>query len=178
MTATTTATVEVLTAEVHVLKVGSRQITQSVAKQLDEALLEDMELFGRIRLTGALEGEHIIGRLSSTGALVRAQLRSKFSFPHISLYGDKEFVTICRTVAGVRRDARVRFEGRTVLVDIDSWQQCQQPEHFIPGGCAVGTWRSNGFSDRIREQIAFHDANMAPHLAAHDLPLIVLAGLR
>ncbi|MCV7316314.1 hypothetical protein H7J77_12285 [Mycolicibacillus parakoreensis] len=51
---TTTATVETLTAEVRVLQVGNRQITLSVAKQLDafdlcqdEAL--DFTPFGRIR---------------------------------------------------------------------------------------------------------------------------------
>lgn len=44
------ATVEVLTAEVRVLMVGSRQVTLSVYKQLDVAILgREFEIFGRIR---------------------------------------------------------------------------------------------------------------------------------
>jgi hypothetical protein len=49
MTNTATATVEVLTAEVRVLMVGSRQVTQSVFRQLDE--IEPgfyIEPFGRV----------------------------------------------------------------------------------------------------------------------------------
>ena len=44
-----TATVEVLTAEVRVLMVGSRQVTLSVARQLDEAEPDWILPFGRIR---------------------------------------------------------------------------------------------------------------------------------
>lgn len=44
------ATVEVLTAEVRVLMVGSRQVTLSVYKQLDVATLgRNFEIFGRVR---------------------------------------------------------------------------------------------------------------------------------
>jgi len=46
------ATVEVLTAEVRVLMVGSRQITLSVVRQLDKADPGEIKPFGRIR-TGA-----------------------------------------------------------------------------------------------------------------------------
>ena len=77
----TTATVETLVAEVRVLKVGSRQITLSVAKQLDEVPVFELEPFGRIHC-----GEHwadpvahaahdpiqLIGRHITTGALVKA----------------------------------------------------------------------------------------------------------
>lgn len=64
MTTTDTAAVQSLTAEVYVLYIGDRQITQSVAKQLDEADPGDLEPFGRVRLTGKGfdEGEWIIGR--------------------------------------------------------------------------------------------------------------------
>lgn len=76
---TNQATVETLTAEVRVLTVGNRQITQSVAKQLDFAPYEDVEPFGRVRLTGKGfddgKGDHrlwVIGQHKSTGALVRS----------------------------------------------------------------------------------------------------------
>jgi hypothetical protein len=54
-----TATVETLTAEVRVLMVGSRQVTLSVAKQLDSTIYESLEPFGRVRLG---DGVKIIGR--------------------------------------------------------------------------------------------------------------------
>lgn len=58
---TTTATVETLTAEVRVLMVGNRQITVSVARQLDWFEVDDDEAqdfrpFGRVR-TGDKSGE-------------------------------------------------------------------------------------------------------------------------
>jgi hypothetical protein len=44
-----TATVETLTAEVRVLIVGSRQVTLSVFRQLDEVHPEEIKPFGRVR---------------------------------------------------------------------------------------------------------------------------------
>jgi hypothetical protein len=43
-----TATVEVLTAEVRVLQVGSRQVTLSVYRQLDHVPAAEIEPFGRV----------------------------------------------------------------------------------------------------------------------------------
>lgn len=48
-TRSSTATVETLTAQVHVLQVGNRQITLSVAKQLDRRRYDAIEPMGRIR---------------------------------------------------------------------------------------------------------------------------------
>lgn len=50
MTQQSTATVETLTAEVRVLMVGNRQITASVAKQLDQVHITAIEVFGRIAI--------------------------------------------------------------------------------------------------------------------------------
>lgn len=76
MAGTTTATVETLTAEVRVLAVGSRQITLSVAKQLDDIPWEDLEPMGRVNLgikyrRGETEFLDVIGRDCETGALAR-----------------------------------------------------------------------------------------------------------
>jgi hypothetical protein len=82
---TTTATVEVLTAEVRTLMVGSRQVTLSVYRQLDGVggvgweWMKDFEPFGRVHdskdesefMPGVL---FLIGRHRETGALVRAWL--------------------------------------------------------------------------------------------------------
>ncbi|QDQ98106.1 hypothetical protein [Tomitella fengzijianii] len=64
MTSTDTAAIQSLAAEVRVLQIGNRQITQSVAKQLDTARPQDLEPFGRVRLTGKDfdELDWIIGR--------------------------------------------------------------------------------------------------------------------
>jgi hypothetical protein len=87
MTATTTARVEVLTAEVRTLVVGSRQLTLSVYNQLDRVRLAFIELFGRVRVRGHCDDGYygsrvnpdcpgdcldVVGRSISTGALVRA----------------------------------------------------------------------------------------------------------
>jgi hypothetical protein len=75
MTGPATATVEVLTAEVRVLMVGSRQVTLSVARQLDEIDGYEITPFGRIE-TGRKHGPRetvveVIGR-AEDGALARA----------------------------------------------------------------------------------------------------------
>lgn len=71
------ATVEVLTAEVRVLMVGSRQVTLSVARQLDEVEPDEITPFGRIQ-TGKRLGDfyaaaafvEVIG--SAEGVLARS----------------------------------------------------------------------------------------------------------
>jgi hypothetical protein len=63
-----TATVETLAAEVHVLKVGSRQITMSVYNQLDSVLSHEIEPFGRVRTK-----DDIWSRLEVVGRSLRPQ---------------------------------------------------------------------------------------------------------
>jgi hypothetical protein len=57
------ATVEVLTAEVRVLMVGSRQVTLSVYGQLDVVPLSVMTPFGRVRLRGDTQWRDEYGHL-------------------------------------------------------------------------------------------------------------------
>ena len=74
VTKNTTAAVEVLTAEVRVLMVGSRQVTMSVYNQLDLVADCQIEPFGRVAPKDA-QGRyvHVVGRSRVTGALVRAR---------------------------------------------------------------------------------------------------------
>ena len=73
---TTTARVEVLTAEVRVLQVGRRQVTLSVYRQLDRVDPDEIEPFGRVNVeapSGSWLGERqveVVGRHVETGALV------------------------------------------------------------------------------------------------------------
>jgi hypothetical protein len=70
-----TATVETLTPEVRVLQVGNRQVTMSVAKQLDSVPLAEIEVFGRVSVSvwgSDRDNVELIGRSTNTGALVRS----------------------------------------------------------------------------------------------------------
>lgn len=79
MSTIATATVETLTAEVRALHVGQKQITLSVAKQLDRCSYEQLEPFGRVRTGRKDERDpdhessiEVVGRHRQTGALVWA----------------------------------------------------------------------------------------------------------
>ena len=84
---TTTARVEVLTAEVRVLMVGSRQITLSVFRQLDRVDSALIEPFGRVRDKPADPGSDrviVVGRSARPadhGALVRSSLSAQLRAP-------------------------------------------------------------------------------------------------
>jgi hypothetical protein len=70
-----TATVEVLTAEVRVLMVGSRQVTMSVYNQLDEVYCGEIETFGRVSPPRASDDFiYVVGRSNDLGDLVRSYL--------------------------------------------------------------------------------------------------------
>jgi len=67
------AKVEVLTAEVCVLKVGSRQVTLSVYNQLDCIPHRQIDPFGRVNPKDAQsERVYVVGRDRETGVLARA----------------------------------------------------------------------------------------------------------
>jgi hypothetical protein len=67
------ATVEVLTAEVRVLMVGSRQVTLSVYGQLDKVSPDQIRPFGRVAPRDALPGRiYVIGKKSDGHELVRS----------------------------------------------------------------------------------------------------------
>lgn len=70
-----TAMVEVLTAQVRVLMVGSRQVTLSVFRQLDEVDFEEVIPFGRVRDRNSDSYRDIIGIHIKDGSLVRAPLQ-------------------------------------------------------------------------------------------------------
>lgn len=161
-----TATVETLTAEVRVLMVGSRQVTLSVARQLDEVDLVDVEPFGRVNISDT--GTFVVGRHKQTGALVRAK---------VSVWQGQPFVapTAGRvTVSPAIRPAdggvyRLMFRQRRFDVS---------KEHVVLGVCDDAWEAADGVLTEIEAQISEHDRVVAMHKAAQALPLIVLAGLR
>ena len=72
------AVVEVLTAEVHVLMVGNRQVTLSVFRQLDWVDNDAIEPFGRVRDPRSKTRHYVavVGRRLDGGSLVRSGVES------------------------------------------------------------------------------------------------------
>lgn len=69
------AHVQVLTAEVRTLMVGSRQVTLSVYNQLDSVRYTDIEPFGRVNPRQAEQDwYYVVGRERDDGTLVRSRL--------------------------------------------------------------------------------------------------------
>lgn len=62
--------VETMTATIHVLKLGNRQITLGMFKQLDTVSSEHVEVMGRVNHRYA----DLIGRHKRTGELVRTSV--------------------------------------------------------------------------------------------------------
>jgi hypothetical protein len=172
---TTTAHVEVLTAEVRVLMVGSRQVTLSVYSQLDIVRPDEIEPFGRVRPRDAEKDlVYAVGasaRDRDLGSLVRSQ----------------------RKRARPLRDAAEHYRDRAQLITkyravpdqgvLDQLGRLMQPTGW--------TWWTSGekqaWAKRLEQDIDtreyFDRAAQTERAAAgaeqwEALPLIVLAGLR
>src|SRR5215468_12451702 len=116
MSLAATALVETLTAEVRVLMVGNRQITLSVARQLDWCALEDLTPFGRVRLEAA-EPRVVIGRYEPTGVLRVARYRAGTEVAHLDKTDMGGTVTVCPTVTRGFPIIGLHFEGRQMTVE-------------------------------------------------------------
>lgn len=146
MSATTTAEVVTLEASVRVLQVGNRQITQSVAKQLDKVEPWRLDVMGRVKI-GA--DEFAIGRDLDSGDL--------------ALAAEHLCEVHYRRVAGVPRPTReeispawfsgeveisadysreVDDKGRTRQWKLEQWWVVTDPSHFLavdePCPCCLG----------------------------------------
>lgn len=181
---TDTATVETLTAEVRVLMVGNRQVTLSVARQLDEVPISELEAFGRIRLGKDLD-RYVIGRNVSDGSLVVSEYYIGQPSPLVCLDDLDGQVTVCRrdftngSSAYNQQDYKLKYGGRSIVVEAKAVKPCEIPEHQgYTSRDRCDYWHTNGTEDQITAVIAKADAWFAPHQAAAKLPLIVLAGLR
>lgn len=175
---TTTAMVETLTAEVRVLMVGSRQVTLSVAKQLDVVDLAELTTFGRVKLGREYDyviGADAYGRL----ALARYERHGLHSGPWINredLADGK--LTVCKARLGRDYLTLTYLGGRKIQVHREIVQDCGVPEHNSYRREQCDHWNTNGLESLIDEAIAKHDTLVARHKSAAKAPLIVLAGLR
>jgi hypothetical protein len=177
-----TATVEVLTAEVRVLMVGSRQVTLSVARQLDWVERSELEPFGRVRLVA---GEVLIGR-DPGGVLTLAELWPETpSVPIIHRDELAQPILVCLTTLSENRDemtggVTLPFEGEMVGFDhptFDLFPDCFQHEREGLPRCEQ-RWDFRGQERSIRALMVAHQHLTARRAADESLPLIVLAGLR
>ena len=100
--AAVTAEVQVLTAEVRVLMVGSRQVTLSVYRQLDWMLPEEITPFGRVRDDQTLKADN-----RATGTLKHV----------ISVIGTDENGNLVRS-SGNSRGVRVGHDNQLTSDDL------------------------------------------------------------
>lgn len=178
---TDTATVETLTAEVRVLMVGSRQVTLSVARQLDIVPLAELTVFGRVKINQDKinrDKDYVIGSDRDGRLAISEYYGNPMSTPFITrrdLVGSR--ITVCRTE--VISDGQVyslNYRGRRIEVETNAAQQCDVEHTSSTDGC--GTWHANGLDDQIQRSIIAYDAMVARQKDAAQSPLIVLAGLR
>lgn len=172
------AVVQTLVAEVRVLMVGSRQITLSVAKQLDRIPLSRLEAFGRIRVGG--EGELAIGRDSADGSLAVARYAARRLLPVISSADLSKPLFYCPggSVIPHQRQITVAYRARRIDIDQNCWTAAACGHRPMLSERCDADWEPNGNEGAIDAVLAKLDAEWALHKAASRLPLIVLAGLR
>ena len=182
-----TATIETLTAEVRTLMVGSRQVTLSVAKQLDEVNLKDLEVFGRVKIHK--DRTHVIGS-DQHGALAVARYEDHplFHRPWIGPehLGDTGTIYVC---SAWKTDYNgwysLRFAGGPSFeVDPEAVEKCGNTDHngYYSEGAKCESWSSNGMDSiivaELDSQSREKERMKALHAAAASSPLIVLAGLK
>jgi hypothetical protein len=191
MTASKTATVETLTAEVRVLMVGSRQVTLSVYGQLDTAEYEDAELFGRVSPKAAAHGYiYFVGMHRENGSLVRGSIpANKTAIQN----GNPDLWAAIRTRRSTAEHFAVfvkrHYEGQSYRCPKEDHSQCQVNVYVTANG---GSWKNRQI-DAVQADIQCLEADAAELQGIGDqevaealalaaqvtaLPLIVLAGLR
>jgi len=189
-----TATVETITAQVRVLMVGSRQVTLSVARQLDSVEPAEIDPFGRVRL-GTDQSCEIIGRSKITGALVRS-LYPQYSLTPTVLAADIYPVRI-RTLRHVDKFAlfqldatssknsptQFRVDSEAIDVDYDEFSRYDSGNPPKKGWSAVDpTGSCDSPFDVVKNVVMrlWDGIKACEELsrAFDSLPLIVLAGLK
>lgn len=177
-----TATVETLTAEVRTLVVGSRQITLSVAKQLDIVPLDTLQIFGRVKVNvGKDPANYVIGT-STDGTLALAAYEHPFR-PERPYIGEQDLdggkITACAREMETRT---LEAEGVIFEASRKVLAACGIAGHDRYSSAQCAHWSPNGLEDLIWEslvnQTARNAADKSLNLAAAESPLIVLAGLR
>lgn len=173
-----TAAVKVLTAEVRVLMVGSRQVTLSVYRQLDWTGPDEIEPFGRVHDSqddkSKVPGEVFVVGVHTSGTLARASEPP----PKITIDGTDlvEISQGSQLHSGVAHDP----DGRLVIV---TWDRSKVRRDYGFGNGPHWRWRGGDgtadlFMAQVAEKTAEYDEAEYRYQQWKALPLIVLAGLR
>lgn len=188
MTTTSTASeavVTTLTAEVRTLVVGTRQVTLSVAKQLDIVPLVDLTVMGRVHLS---DDRYVIGAApDGTLALARYQKRWYPSPRWITADDLTGKATVCQRLTPDTRDDyyRLAIDGWDFRLTRDATEQCTIPGHERSRNpvqeCHGWTAPSEVMAQirtAVKAIVRAELVEAASHKAAAAAPLIVLAGLK
>lgn len=199
------ARVDLLTAEVRTVMVGSRQVTLSVYRQLDTIEPESIEAMGRVRDSQDKEdGLYVIGRHRETGALTRSHFPAPSSEVLLKLDTQAVIETIALLsqeddddVSPIDTDTRIinsssgrRLYAKDIAVaqDADCVIRVRRYAHNAQSAQSARYWRyAYGHAEGRREIIAaaeeelIRQRELRKFQETHhwdELPLIVLAGLR
>ncbi|WP_100482102.1 hypothetical protein [Mycobacteroides abscessus] len=188
-----TATVETLTAEVRTLMVGSRQVTMSVAKQIDVVPLASLTPFGRINIGGNSDSNWVIGAHSETGALCRSHVFARIQknvWVEIPANATGKPLR-CRKHQPLSRnyDAdgsysvyELTFDGWPIRLDEWSMEDRHAGESECQCTDECRYWDPRDHRQLIATEVSAHraayEAERQRIADAKALPLIVLAGLR
>jgi hypothetical protein len=182
------AQVEVLTAEVRALMIGSRQVTLSVYRQLDEVKPQNCEPFGRVRDTKdePKSAIFVVGR-DATGSLVRSLVWKPrppdyATDPPVPFKNWARFTSDGPEVA-IKIDRYPRLAAQ-VLIDGEDQVVWRVDEHVYHGPLPPGRWeyRSPEHAawalSAAQAEVAALRETRALYEKWSALPLIVLAGLK
>jgi hypothetical protein len=176
------ATVQTLTAEVRTLVVGARQVTLSVAKQLDVVPLAELRVFGRVKIPAMSDIAAIGAANDGTLALARWERVADVFLPGIS--PDVATVIVCTELPkglSLRNGWRLSLDADEFTALEIHAKRCGCWHH---GGTPLcdPAWHSDGQEDAIRAEIVaqrdYWTPRAARNAAVRGTPLIVLAGLR
>jgi hypothetical protein len=157
-----TATIETLTAEVKALVIGNRQVTLSVARQLDSFDL----------VVGAFCGDFDPDKFTPFGRIKTGRKGPRYARCGRS-EKDAEWNPIRHACSGFCNHDKLRgscgiYERLTRCEYDFEWIGRLEPSGQLTSVCAFCEW-----PERVNE-----DPDLAPYAQWFTMPLIVLAGLR
>jgi hypothetical protein len=168
----TAARVEVLTAEVRVLMVGSRQVTLSVHAQLDQVKPGEIDPFGRVAPRDSEHGQvYVVGasrREADRATLVRSSDQRADEHRRLASYYR------CMVPVAAERERAERELEQVGPLPQDRWPLENRLSALRRDLDGLRDWSPA----ELEEEAVMHE-NLTGQAARWEaLPLIVLAGLR
>lgn len=170
-----TATVEVMTAKVRALMVGSRQITLSVFRQLDWVSIEQIQVMGRVNDEKSREfsTDILVVGSDKSGSLCRSGIHKPDMGLTVCVRRDGSVQGWCEPREAVSRTFRYDGESFHVLFqdDRDTSIDGSEPPPLSPR-------QDDQINTLLVEQARIAREQARLYRQANDSPLIVLAGLK